>query len=102
MVRLLEPTEQRTGNAHSTWNVLTTALEESCDRCGCTCTRETTLSAGADVHRVRRRADDHDAPYRIHGREHAHARAHVRGCGVEPIRACVHGCGGAYESENLS
>ena len=62
----------------------------------------TTLSARAGVHRVRRRADDHDAPYRIHGREHAHARAHVRGCGFEPIRACVHGCGGAYESENLS
>ncbi len=60
------------------------------------------MGAGADARRARRCADDHDAPRRLHGREHGHAREHVRGCESEPIRACAHGCEDAYENGSLS
>jgi hypothetical protein len=64
--------------------------------------KETTVSVGAGVHRARQCADGHGARCQSHGREHVHVRAHVRGCESEPIRACVHGCGDAYENESLS
>ncbi len=79
-----------------------TALEESCDRCGCSRTWKTTLSAGADGHRARRCADGHGALCRNHGREYVHARAHAHGCESDPIHARDHDCGGVCESENLS
>jgi hypothetical protein len=69
---------------------------------GCMCTRKTTLSAGADVHRACQCADGHGARCRRHARAHGHADAHVHVCEPEPTHAYVHGYGRAYGDGNRS